>query len=477
MCACPFHLDIRGFLDKAGRKRWIPAYKALRDAVVFPVIVAALCDQPCRERCQRTALGDEAIALRVVTKMDSVSRDWVMMQESVCKDTLVRKVTPPEVYTKVSMCLRTALISQRTIVETMRAPSREAIYKSDDALAAIRTDTMNCQKDAVYNSYAKTELSNDDVAQAREALGAARAYAALAEKKSLAAAILRGTAAARRAGAPRLLADVLVEESERLIRFDANPTAARAVADEIIGIAQKDGYDAGIAAGNHERGFAENAAGNNTDALEWYKHALDVKERIFGKEHPETARTYNAVGIAHLDLAELDVALDWFKRALVIRERALGKDHPQTAASYNNIGNAYLGRGDSDEAILWYKRAIDVKERVLGKDHPSTAASYTNLGGAYQKKGAHDEALRLFRQALAIQERVLGADHPEAAASMNNIGYAYETKGELAQAIMWYRRADAIYTAKLGESHPKTVQVRGHIKSACAKVPQACAAP
>ena len=64
ICACPFHLDIRGFLDRAGRRRWIPAYKMLRDAVVFPAIVTALCDQPCRERCQRTELGDEAIALR-----------------------------------------------------------------------------------------------------------------------------------------------------------------------------------------------------------------------------------------------------------------------------------------------------------------------------------------------------------------------------------------------------------------------------
>ena len=64
MCACPFHLDIRGFLDKVGRKRWIPAYKMLSAATVFPAIVAALCDQPCRDRCQRTVLGDEPIAMR-----------------------------------------------------------------------------------------------------------------------------------------------------------------------------------------------------------------------------------------------------------------------------------------------------------------------------------------------------------------------------------------------------------------------------
>ena len=64
--ACPFHMDIRSFLDKAAKGRWGAAYKILRDATVFPGIVAALCDQPCRQSCQRTVLGDAAIALRDV---------------------------------------------------------------------------------------------------------------------------------------------------------------------------------------------------------------------------------------------------------------------------------------------------------------------------------------------------------------------------------------------------------------------------
>jgi Fe-S oxidoreductase len=64
--ACPFHIDIRSFLEKAGKGRWAAAYKVLRNAVVFPAIVSALCDQPCRSRCRRTQTGDEAIALRDV---------------------------------------------------------------------------------------------------------------------------------------------------------------------------------------------------------------------------------------------------------------------------------------------------------------------------------------------------------------------------------------------------------------------------
>jgi Fe-S oxidoreductase len=62
--ACPFRLDVRSFMDKAQRGRWLPAYKTLRNATVFPAIVSTLCPQPCRNHCQRTTVGDEALAIR-----------------------------------------------------------------------------------------------------------------------------------------------------------------------------------------------------------------------------------------------------------------------------------------------------------------------------------------------------------------------------------------------------------------------------
>ncbi|HHU29457.1 MAG: FAD-dependent oxidoreductase [Bacillota bacterium] len=64
--ACPFHLDARSFMERAAAGKWARAYKQLREATIFPFIVSVLCDQPCRKRCQRTLLGDEAIAMRDV---------------------------------------------------------------------------------------------------------------------------------------------------------------------------------------------------------------------------------------------------------------------------------------------------------------------------------------------------------------------------------------------------------------------------
>ena len=61
--ACPFNLDVRSFTDKCARGKWLPAYKALRNEVIFPVIVSRLCDAPCQKHCQRSKLGDEPIDL------------------------------------------------------------------------------------------------------------------------------------------------------------------------------------------------------------------------------------------------------------------------------------------------------------------------------------------------------------------------------------------------------------------------------
>jgi Fe-S oxidoreductase len=62
-CACPFHMDIRAFLEKTAKGRWLQAYKTLRNATVFPAIVSTLCNHPCQSRCQRTLTGDEPIDL------------------------------------------------------------------------------------------------------------------------------------------------------------------------------------------------------------------------------------------------------------------------------------------------------------------------------------------------------------------------------------------------------------------------------
>ncbi len=89
-----------------------------------------------------------------------------------------------------------------------------------------------------------------------------------------------------------------------------------------------------------------------------------------------------------------------FRRAIEIGEKILGKDHPTVARNYNNLAGLLQKQGKYDQAEPLYRRAIEIGERVLGKDHPHLAIRYNNLAYLLQDQGKYDQAEPLYRQAV-----------------------------------------------------------------------------
>ena len=61
--ACPFGIDIRGFMEKMKTGRSSSAYRQLRNDLVFPETVSLLCGAPCEKHCVRQFL-DESVSIR-----------------------------------------------------------------------------------------------------------------------------------------------------------------------------------------------------------------------------------------------------------------------------------------------------------------------------------------------------------------------------------------------------------------------------
>ena len=196
--------------------------------------------------------------------------------------------------------------------------------------------------------------------------------------------------------------------------------------------------------------------GEYDKALKYLKRALDIRERVLSKEHPDTAGSYNNIGNVYIKLGEYDKALEYYKQALDIRESVLGKEHPDTAGSYNNIGIVYYNLGEYDKVLKYLKRALDIRERVMGKEHPDTAGSYNNIGRVYYNRRDYDKALEYYKQALDVKEKVLGKEHPSTASSYNNIGIVYRNLGDYLKALEYYKRALDIMERVLGKEHPNT---------------------
>ncbi len=65
--ACPFHFDIREFIPRVERGAFNLAYRLYANAVAFPRIVAAVCDERCRAGCPRGRAGG-AVNLKLLEK-------------------------------------------------------------------------------------------------------------------------------------------------------------------------------------------------------------------------------------------------------------------------------------------------------------------------------------------------------------------------------------------------------------------------
>ncbi|MDR2999709.1 MAG: tetratricopeptide repeat protein [Fibromonadaceae bacterium] len=206
----------------------------------------------------------------------------------------------------------------------------------------------------------------------------------------------------------------------------------------------------------HEGGFGNRHLGNYNRALEWYRNALAIREKVLGKGHLDTATTYNNMALVFHDQGDYVKALEYYGYALAIREKALGNEHPSTATTYNNMALVFHAQGDYVKALEYYGYALVIREKVLGKEHPSTATTYNNMAAVFHDQGDYAKALEYYGYALAILEKVLGKEHPSTAATYNGMAAVFHDQGDYAKALEYYGYALEIYEKVLGEEHPST---------------------
>ena len=197
-------------------------------------------------------------------------------------------------------------------------------------------------------------------------------------------------------------------------------------------------------------------AGKYQEAILIARQVLEIRERINGPEHPDTATGFNNLAVLYKAMGDYAKAEPLYQRALAIYERALDPEHPLTAAGLNNLGLLYQLMGDYAKAEPLSRRALAITEKARGPEHPDTAANLGNLAGLYGAIGDYPKAEALYRRAVAINEKAGGPEHPETARSLNDLAVLYQAMGDYPKAEAFYRRGLAIREKALDPNHPDT---------------------
>jgi nephrocystin-3 len=247
-------------------------------------------------------------------------------------------------------------------------------------------------------------------------------------------------------------------------------------------------------------GAAFNQAGYYEPAEQFLRNAVEIKEELYGKDHPNVAEMLNQLGeilIAKGDYTNADVLLDkilaiyqvaygkkhiktgeilqnmgllnykqgkfesaehLWKNALTIFDAALGERHSKTIGAISDLASTFFAQQKFDDAEFYATRALQANEEKLGKDHPATATDKNNLATILIQKQDFLKADLFAKQALEINLRTYGMLHPETAYNYNTLGYLYNRMMRKELSIGYYSKALEINRKMKGDMHPETAK-------------------
>eukprot|EP00565_Helicotheca_tamesis_P006881 CAMPEP_0185729106 /NCGR_PEP_ID=MMETSP1171-20130828/4474_1 /TAXON_ID=374046 /ORGANISM="Helicotheca tamensis, Strain CCMP826" /LENGTH=170 /DNA_ID=CAMNT_0028397883 /DNA_START=94 /DNA_END=606 /DNA_ORIENTATION=- len=84
-----------------------------------------------------------------------------------------------------------------------------------------------------------------------------------------------------------------------------------------------------------------------------------------------------------------DDAINMYHSALALQRKIFGLDHPITARTLNELGVVLVLKGDDAAAVKAFEEALYIRELNLGSGHKDTAETLTNLFMVIRRIGEH----------------------------------------------------------------------------------------
>jgi len=416
--------------------------------------------------------------------LDAYADNWVAMHREVCEASVVRQEESPELFGRKMVCLGQRLTELEQLTQLLADADESVVSRAVVAASSLaRIDSCADERSLIGDS------DDERLEQLERLLASANGRKALAKYDEGLAIARQAVDLAQRIGtahgegrALHLLGELQVKQRqidaakaslrEALRRADvAGDDATRVAAlTQLMRVSYLEhDLDAGEALAADAQAALDRlggaplleadfylhygslalARGNNQDAGEYHRRALEIREDQLGDDHPEVAISLTNISNALRAQGELSNSEQMARRALSIFETQLGEEHPYTAASHNNIGNSLLEQGrhiawdDEARAQPYFEQAEDHYRKAIAirranfktEDHPSVALNLHNLGEAQRFQGHNQDARQTLTRALEIKRHHMDADHPSIALTATALGRVLVALGETQEAL------------------------------------------
>lgn len=179
------------------------------------------------------------------------------------------------------------------------------------------------------------------------------------------------------------------------------------------------------------------------DALKSARRGIELArtagdEMLVGNLHEEMGMSYERLGLP-------DEALANYKTALEIYERVEGKDGASAGNLLLNMGNALDNQSRHEEAIDTYRLSLANLTRHLGPESSAVAYLHINIGWSLAQLKRYDEAYAESARGYDILRRQTGPGADKIGYVLNNMGIIREWQGRHVEAIALNLKSLVVY--------------------------------
>lgn len=155
-------------------------------------------------------------------------------------------------------------------------------------------------------------------------------------------------------------------------------------------------------------------ADQSEKALEYYRKALEVYNREYGKDNTNSATVYTFIYYVYLKLRQPEKQIETLKKAVSIFEKVYGAEHEESIKWNKRLYHVYMDlwydRDDADavkEAAALAEKLVDAVSEVYGTKSLYTAGIYQDCAIAFRYAGEQEKCYYYSRLSVSLYEALL----------------------------------------------------------------------
>ena len=192
-------------------------------------------------------------------------------------------------------------------------------------------------------------------------------------------------------------------------------------------------------------------------AEKYLRQALDTSLKLYGEDHPETARCLGALAGVLSNSVDSDSVSAIYQKLIPIfrrQQQAGNVNANEFATVLNNYSILVRFKGDLKGAETLLREALALAANLPSKYRSVSAYIKLNLALVCADQGGLAEAVRMNRAAVSEYRHIQGRERFELAMSLTALGDELTVMNQLEEAESALREAETIFRKLTGETHP-----------------------